>query len=136
MTDDDWNRGYVKCLGVRLAGGTIGDVDERGEPIVDDTALILLNAHHEPIPFTLPETKEGQVWERVIDTCHDEPEPVAFEGKSVYDLRDRSMVVLLTRDAAEPRPTVTRLQAEALRREARKPSPPVPTSQRAPMREI
>ena len=56
MTDEDWNRGYVKCLGMRLAGDLIGDVDERGEPIVDDTALILVNAHHEPIPFTLPET--------------------------------------------------------------------------------
>jgi len=136
MTDDDWNRGYVKCLGVRLAGDTIGDVDERGEPIVDDTALILLNAHHEPIPFTLPDTKEGQVWERAIDTCYDEPEPVVFGGNSVYDLRERSMVVLLTRDAEEQRPTVTRSQAEALRREARKPSPPVPSSQRTPMREV
>ena len=68
MTDEDWNRGYVKCLGVRLAGDLIGDVDERGEPIVDDTALILLNAHHEPIPFTLPQTLGGQVWECVLDT--------------------------------------------------------------------
>ena len=49
MSDEDWNGGFVKCLGVRLAGDLIGDVDERGEPIVDDTALILLNAHHEPI---------------------------------------------------------------------------------------
>ena len=53
---------------MRLAGDLIGDVDERGEPIVDDTALILLNAHHEPIPFTLPQTLGGQVWERVLDT--------------------------------------------------------------------
>jgi glycogen operon protein len=136
MSDDDWNRGYVKCLGVRLAGDTLGDVDERGEPIVDDTALILLNAHHEPIPFTLPETKEGQVWERAIDTGHDDPEPVVFEGKSVYDLRDRSMVVLLTRDAEQPRPTVSGSQAESLRREARRPSPPVPSHQRTPMREV
>ena len=48
------------CLGVRLAGDLIGDVDERGEPIVGETLLMLLNAHHEPIPFTLPETSEGR----------------------------------------------------------------------------
>ena len=57
MTDEAWNAGFVKCLGVRLAGDLIGDVDERGEPIVGDTLLLLLNAHHEPIPFTLPATK-------------------------------------------------------------------------------
>src|SRR5206468_8259454 len=45
MSDDAWNAGFVKCLGVRLAGDLIGDVDERGEPIKGDTLLILLNAH-------------------------------------------------------------------------------------------
>ena len=54
MTDEAWDAGFVQCLGVRLAGDLIGDVDERGEPIVGDTLLLLLNAHHEPIPFTLP----------------------------------------------------------------------------------
>ena len=59
MTDEDWDAGFVKCLGMRLAGDLIGEVDERGEPIVGDTLLLLLNAHHEPIPFTLPPTKRG-----------------------------------------------------------------------------
>ena len=68
MNDEGWNSGFVKCLGVRLAGDLINDMDERGEPIVDETALLLLNAHHESIPFTLPETRQGQVWERVLDT--------------------------------------------------------------------
>ena len=45
MSDEDWNAGFVKCLGVRLAGDLIDDVDERGEPIVGDTLLLLLNAH-------------------------------------------------------------------------------------------
>ena len=45
MSDEDWNAGFVKCLGVRLAGDLIDDVDERGEPIVGETLLILLNAH-------------------------------------------------------------------------------------------
>ncbi len=34
MSDEDWNAGFVKCLGVRLAGDLIDDEDERGEPIV------------------------------------------------------------------------------------------------------
>ena len=45
---------------MRLAGDLIGEVDERGEPIVGDTLLMLLNAHHEPIPFTLPATTAAE----------------------------------------------------------------------------
>src|SRR6516165_6206902 len=69
MTEEAWQAGYVRCLGVWMAGELIGDVDEHGEPIVDDTILLLLNAHHEAIPFTLPATREGQPWERLCDTA-------------------------------------------------------------------
>ena len=56
MSDAAWNDPSVKCLGVRLAGDLINEVDERGEPIKGDTLLLLLNAHWEEIPFTLPDT--------------------------------------------------------------------------------
>jgi isoamylase len=68
MNDEHWNANFVKCLGVRLAGDVIHEVDERGEPIKGDTLLLLLNAHWEEIPFMLPQTKDGQVWETLIDT--------------------------------------------------------------------
>jgi glycogen operon protein len=136
MSDEDWNRGFVKCLGVRLAGDLIGDVDERGEPIVDDTSLILLNAHHEPIPFTLPSTREGQVWERVLDTSLSNGDPVALRGGEVFDLRDRSLAIFFTRPEAEATVPVATAEAERLRREARKPTPPVPRHKAAPPREV
>ena len=69
MTDEDWNTGFARCLGVRLAGDLIGDENESGEPIVGETLLLLFNAHHEPIPFTLPATKVEHRWERVFDTA-------------------------------------------------------------------
>ncbi len=69
MDDAAWGAGFVKCLGVRLAGDLIGDVDERGEKIVGDTLMILYNAHHEPIPFTLPVTNPNHKWEAVLDTA-------------------------------------------------------------------
>ena len=72
MSDEDW-AGFVRCLGVRLAGDRIDEVDERGEPIVGDTLLLLLNAHHERIPFALPATQAGQHWERLFDTADDRP---------------------------------------------------------------
>ena len=101
MTEEAWNTGYVRCLGVRLAGDLIGDVDERGESIVGDTMLLLLNAHHEPIPFTLPAAAESQSWERLLDTADPQGEPLQWIGGQPYALRGRSMVVLRTRAQQE-----------------------------------
>jgi glycogen operon protein len=101
MTDEAWGAGFVKCLGVRLAGDLIGDVDERGEPIVGDTLLLLLNAHHEKIPFTLPAHKEGQRWERLLDTATAANEPANMKGGEQFDLQGRSMAVFRTRAEQE-----------------------------------
>ncbi|WP_337174693.1 glycogen debranching protein GlgX [Paludisphaera sp.] len=134
MTDEDWDAGFVKCLGVRLAGDLIGDVDERGEPIVDDTALVLLNAHHEPIPFTLPATKEGQVWRRELETFADDQEPLVAEGGFVYDLQARSMAVFFTRELDDAQSEVSARQVEVLRREANAPEPAIPSAKPIPQR--
>jgi isoamylase len=93
--------GYARCLGVRLAGDFIGDMDERGEPIIGDTILLLLNAHYRAILFTLPPTKEGQPWERLLDTVDVPGEPLLPGGEQPYVLQGRSMVVLRTRPLHE-----------------------------------
>src|ERR1700683_2871085 len=41
MTDEEWGLGWVGCLGMILNGETIGEVDESGEAIKDDTFLIM-----------------------------------------------------------------------------------------------
>jgi len=46
-----------------LVGDAIAEVDERGEPIHDDTLLILSNAAESGVPFTLPAVQPGQAWE-------------------------------------------------------------------------
>jgi isoamylase len=94
MSDKAWNADFVKCLGVRWAGDAIEEVDEQGERIVGETLLILFNAHHEAIPFTLPAHREDQRWEGVIDTSHARAEPRTFQGGQLYELRARSLAVL------------------------------------------
>lgn len=98
MTEEAWQVGYARCLGVRLAGDLIGDVDERGEPVIGDTILLLLNAHHEAIPFTLPGLKEAQQWERLLDTAAPHIEPKHCPAGQPYQLQGRSMAVLCTRE--------------------------------------
>src|SRR5207253_1615956 len=97
MTDEDWNARSTRCIGVRLAGDLIDDQDDRGEPIVGDTLLLLLNAHHEPIPFTLPLAKIEQLWELLLDTAEEMGKPSAFQGEVRYPLKDRSLAILRTR---------------------------------------
>jgi isoamylase len=108
MTDEAWDAGYVKCLGMRLAGDIIGEPDERGEAIVGDTLLILLNAHHEPIPFKLPAGRSEHHWEVILDTSISQtPAATAKHVQGDYPLQERCMVILRTRGPEEGVPVIT-----------------------------
>jgi glycogen operon protein len=78
-------------------------VDDRGHRIADDTLLILLNAHHEPIPFVLPAHRARIRWELLLDTR----EPTGrrrqrpLRGGETYDLEARSLVLLSLRREEE-----------------------------------
>jgi isoamylase len=129
MSDEDWNAGFVKCLGVRLAGDLINDENERGEPIVGETLLFLLNGHWEPISFTLPAMREGHVWDHILDTADTSEEPRTFEGGQEYPLADRSFVVLAARPPQYKGETATPEQVRALLDQPRTgpgPSKPAP----------
>ena len=104
MTEEAWNTGYARCLGVRLAGDLLGEVDERGEDIVGDTILLLLNAHYEAIPFTLPATQERELWERLLDTADPQGVPLTCTGGQQYTLQGRAMAVLRIRAQQEEAP--------------------------------
>ena len=100
MTEDDWDKGYVRCLGVRLAGDAIEEKDSRGRSLLDDTFLILLNAHHEPRPFTLPAHKRGVKWQPVMDTAvtkENAKQVTILKAGVQYDLEARSLAVLRLR---------------------------------------
>jgi glycogen operon protein len=71
MSDQDWQAGYAKSLGVFLNGSAIPTMDERGERVVDDSFYVMFNAHDAPMTFALPEAKWGERWTVILDT--DEP---------------------------------------------------------------
>jgi glycogen operon protein len=96
MTDEDWNNPGARSLGLRLAGDAIEEVDARGNRIVDDTLLILLNAHHEPVNFVLPAHRRKVRWEVVFDTREAKVrrKQRLIRGGSPYQLEARSLVLL------------------------------------------
>ena len=85
--------------------------------IKGDTLLLLLNAHHEPLPFTLPETKAGHVWERLFDTADPSAPTATATAGEKYPLQARSMALLRTRPIDEAVELITPLHLEAIRKE-------------------
>jgi glycogen operon protein len=69
MTDGDWNGGGACTIAVFLNGKGIPERDALGDPIVDDSFLLLINAHHQALRFTLPDESYGRAWEIVVDTA-------------------------------------------------------------------
>lgn len=96
MGDEEWNLGFARCLGMYLAGDSIGEVDRRGSPIGDDDFLLLLNASSDEIPFTLPGFRSHLRWQVAVDTCpaSELPPHRRYARGSSYPLQGRSLVLL------------------------------------------
>jgi len=120
MTDDTWSLGFVKSLGVRLAGDVIAERDERGERIAGGTLMLLLNADDESVPFKLPALPAGCFWEECLDSSNRGRHlPVRqFRGGHALSLDGRSLLVLIRRQEKRRRQTDRpRKEAEPIERE-------------------
>jgi glycogen operon protein len=68
MSEEDWQAGFAKSLGVFLNGRGIPTPNERGEQVVDESFYMMFNSSHETIGFKLPEPKWGRRWVELIVT--------------------------------------------------------------------
>ncbi|WP_437680333.1 glycogen debranching protein GlgX [Sorangium sp. So ce131] len=97
MTSDDWTHPSARAIGFLLGGDAIWSLSPRGEQIVGDTLLVLINANPVPLEFVLPAIEFGERWEVLIDTrTAEEPARTvpARAGGERYLLIDRSLAVL------------------------------------------
>jgi glycogen operon protein len=94
MSEDDWQEGYAKSMSVFLNGEAIPSPDSRGDRIVDESFLVLFNAHYEPIEFTLPEERFGKRWIRTVDTADTLAEGDQVDADQKVPVDARSLVVL------------------------------------------
>lgn len=96
MSEADWNQEFSRCLGVYLAGDTLLETDGRGQRLVDDNLLLLINAHHEDIAFTLPEFDGHYYWEVLLDTLDatGTPEVSSYKAGQGYPVGGRALVLL------------------------------------------
>jgi glycogen operon protein len=91
MSDEDWHNPIAKTLAVALDGRLIED--EEGDTS-RDRLLLLINAHYEPVEFTIPVGRGP--WSVVLTTDDPDPIPPVSAG-DVLPVRDRSMLLLHNR---------------------------------------
>jgi isoamylase len=93
MTDRDWRDGWLMSVGVFLNGEAISEPGPRGEPVRDDSFLLLFNARPEPVTFRLPGPAYAACWTPVVDTSGRPDAPDLGPG-AVADVPARTIIVL------------------------------------------
>jgi isoamylase len=92
MESEDWDDGGMRCLGMLLDGrAQATGIHRRGH---EATLLLVLNAHHDVVPFTLPECPGCKAWTLLVDTSPPEVEPEAdFPPGHVHEVDGRSLLL-------------------------------------------
>ncbi len=92
-----WDYGWARTLGMMLNGQTLGISDQLGNPIIDDSFLLLINAHHEPVDFTLPLAPEGGRWKIRLKTSDLSNPFKSLAARKKLKLEGRSLILLCER---------------------------------------
>ena len=94
MTDDDWEAGYARAVGVFLNGEAIPTPDAYGGRILDDSFFVILNASETDLNWVVPGGGWQREWTVELDTGFPDAAAKSVAGGDVVDLIARSMVVL------------------------------------------
>jgi glycogen operon protein len=95
MTEEDWDSGFGRSIGVYMNGQGIDERDGRGQRVTDDSFLLYFNAHDDKIDFHLPGSEYSKAWFVEIDThVGSEREGTTLQPDTVVTLAPRSTVVL------------------------------------------
>jgi glycogen operon protein len=97
MTPEEWAKDFARCLGVYLAGDALAETDRVARPVRDASFLMLFNAHHDEIPFKLPDIGGIAAWFAQFDTALENGTPAASTtpAGAEYPLQGRSLVLLV-----------------------------------------
>jgi len=94
MARRDWEDEGLRVVGLFLNGDEIGATTAEGEPIVDDSFLVLLNASPEPVGFVLPTRRFSASWTVALQTAEPDAPPATHPARGRLDVDGRSLVLL------------------------------------------
>jgi isoamylase len=95
MSEENWQEGFAKSIGVFLNGEVIPSPDPQGNPVTDDSFYLMFNGHYEALAFSLPEGKWGASWQRVLSTAEPglQTGEAAVEAGTCIDVPARALLV-------------------------------------------
>jgi isoamylase len=96
MTQGDWKRSETHTLGVFLNGDELTETTTDGREIVDDSFLLLFNAHFEDIDLRLPNQSFGREWTLELSTADPDlaPSSERFPARAMLPVPARSLLLL------------------------------------------
>jgi glycogen operon protein len=94
MTRKDWQDGELRTLGVFLNGDEIQTVDAHGEPVVDDSFLLLFNSGDETASFKLPTRRFGSRWTLELSTYDPGAGAESYGARQDVGVGGRSLLIL------------------------------------------
>ena len=98
MTDTEWDAPWVRSIGMRMDGRNLGEIDADGRLISDDDLFLILNAHDQPVNFTIPLWDSEEPWVVELDTHNDDRQETVGPGEA-FPVAGRSVVLLVRRRA-------------------------------------
>ncbi len=98
LYDHEWTLHYARCFGFHLGGDTGDYLNRGGSNLPDKRFIVLFNAHHETVPFSLPPAELGIWWRVAIDTARpdliEDGRGTLMRERESYPLLGRSLVLL------------------------------------------
>ncbi|NNF54738.1 MAG: glycogen debranching protein GlgX [Acidimicrobiales bacterium] len=96
MRHRDWVQPLNRAIMVFLNGEGLVTETQRGEPIVDDSFLILMNANSVPVRFTVPAELTDRFWRIELDTAS----PKSPDRPVVGSIEAQAWSVIILKDLA------------------------------------
>jgi isoamylase len=91
MLQEQWEDPNARSFGMLLDGrAQETGIIRRGE---DSTILIVYNAHHDVVNFTLPSISDGRSWEMLVDTNAPNARSTMHKFDDIYAATGRSMLL-------------------------------------------
>ncbi|MDH5539789.1 MAG: glycogen debranching protein GlgX, partial [Rhizobacter sp.] len=94
MTPAHWIDTNTRSFGMLLDGSAPASSIPR--PGTDATVLLIFNAWHDPVDFTLPPLRDAARWMRLFDTAHDSHESHESQPGDHYLVTGRSVLAMAT----------------------------------------
>ena len=98
VSDQTWHTEWNRAVGVLLNGQTLEVTDDKGQPVIDNSFLLIINAAQDGVEFKLPPCQTAAIWRQIVSTENiDEPFAEKEPGGKVI-LGGRSLLLFMDKD--------------------------------------